>query len=136
MFDAIYRHTQYLLLKDTLMGFGLSQISPFIIYLLPGLFRIPALASPQKNKRCLYNFSKIFNTKDIKFYFEPHANAFDKIISSGALYNILLKYYSKNEVDSIIDELSKVATTGSYNDLIDKPTKLSDFNNDTNYVTL
>ena len=60
MFDAVYRNTQFLLLKDTLMGFGLSLISPFVIYLFPGLFRIPALASPQKNKKCLYNFSKIF----------------------------------------------------------------------------
>ena len=84
----------------------------------------------------LEELEQLIYSKDIKFDFEPHANAFDKIISSGALYNILLKYYSKNEVDSIIDELSKVATTGSYNDLIDKPTKLSDFNNDTNYVTL
>ena len=47
MFDAVYRNTQFLLLKDTLMGFGLSLISPFVIYLFPGLFRIPALASPQ-----------------------------------------------------------------------------------------
>ena len=60
MFDAVYRHAQYLLLKDTLMVFGLSQNSPFIIYLLPGLFRIPALAATQKDRRCLYNFSKIF----------------------------------------------------------------------------
>ena len=60
MFDAIYRNTQYLLLEDTLMGFGLSLVSPFVIYLLPGLFRIPALAAPQQNKRCLYNCSKLF----------------------------------------------------------------------------
>ena len=60
MFDAVYRKTQYLLLEDTLMGFGLSLVSPFVIYLLPGLFRIPALSAPQQNKRCLYNFSKLF----------------------------------------------------------------------------
>ena len=60
MFDTVYRHVQYFLLKGTLMVFGLSQISPFIIYLLPGLFRISALAAPQKDRRCLYNFSKIF----------------------------------------------------------------------------
>ena len=60
MFDAVYRNTQYLLLEDTLMGFLLSLISPFVIYLFPGLFRIPALTSSQKNKKCLYNFSKLF----------------------------------------------------------------------------
>ena len=60
MFDAVYRKTQYLLLEDTLIGFALSLVTPFIIYLIPGLFRIPALADPQQNKRCLYNCSKLF----------------------------------------------------------------------------
>ena len=60
MFCAVYRNTQYLLLEDTSMGFALSLISPFVIYLLPGLFRIPALSYPQKNYRWLYNFSKLF----------------------------------------------------------------------------
>ena len=60
MFDAVYRNIQYLLLKDTLMGFCLSMVTPFIIYLIPGIFRIPALGATQENKRCLYNFSKLF----------------------------------------------------------------------------
>ena len=60
MFNAVYKNTQNLLLKDTLMGNGLSLFTPFIIYLLPGIFRIPALRSPQQNKRCLYRFSKVF----------------------------------------------------------------------------
>ena len=60
MFNAVYRNAQYLLLKDTLMGFALSLASPFVIYLIPGIFRIPALANTQKNRRCLYNFSKLF----------------------------------------------------------------------------
>ena len=60
MFDAVYRNTQYILLEDTTMGFVLSLISPFVIYLIPGFFRIPALANPRKSRRCLYNFSKVF----------------------------------------------------------------------------
>ena len=60
MFDAVYINTQYILLEDTLIGFGLSFVYPFVIYLLPGFFRIPALASSQKNKKYLYNFSKLF----------------------------------------------------------------------------
>ena len=60
MFGAVYRHTQFLLLADTLIGFALSMVTPFLIYLIPGLFRIPALNSPKKNRRWLYNFSKIF----------------------------------------------------------------------------
>ena len=60
MFNAVYRNTQYLLLKDTLIGFAFSLFTPFVIYLIPGIFRIPALSLPQKNRRCLYNFSKLF----------------------------------------------------------------------------
>ena len=60
MFDAVYRNTQYLLLEDTLMGFALSMVTPFILYLIPGIFRIPALSDPQKKRSCLYNFSKLF----------------------------------------------------------------------------
>ena len=60
MFNAVYRNTQFILLEDTLMGFGASLIYPFVIYLFPGFFRIPALSAPQKNKKYLYNFSKLF----------------------------------------------------------------------------
>ena len=58
MFGAIYRNTQLHLLKDTLISFGLSLIYPFFIYLLPGLFRIPALSDKEKSRECLYKFSK------------------------------------------------------------------------------
>ena len=57
MFGAIYRNTQYHLLKDTLISFGLSLIYPFVIYLLPGFFRISALTN--KKRECLYKFSNI-----------------------------------------------------------------------------
>ena len=60
MFDAVYRNTQFLLLKDTLIGFALSMVIPFVIYLIPGLFRIPALAATQENRKWLYYFSKLF----------------------------------------------------------------------------
>ncbi len=59
MFGAIYKNTQYHLLKDTLISFGLSLVYPFAFYLLPGLFRIPSLSNSQNKKECLYNFSKI-----------------------------------------------------------------------------
>ena len=59
MFGAIYRNTQYHLLKDTLISFGLSLIYPFFIYLIPGIFRIPALTDSQKDSQCLYKFSQI-----------------------------------------------------------------------------
>ena len=58
MFCAIYKNTQIHLLTDTLISFGLSFIYPFGIYLLPGMFRIPALSNHKNNRKCLYNFSK------------------------------------------------------------------------------
>ena len=59
MFGAIYRNTQFHLLKDTLVSFGLSLLYPFGIYLIPGFFRIPALSNPKKKKEYLYKISKI-----------------------------------------------------------------------------
>ena len=59
MFGAIYRNTQYHLLSDTFISFGLSLLYPFLIYLVPGLFRIPALSNPEKKRIFIYNLSKI-----------------------------------------------------------------------------
>ena len=64
MFCNIYENTQKHLLNDTLISFGMSLLYPFGIYLLPGLFRIPALSKRKENNnksgkgKCLYNFSK------------------------------------------------------------------------------
>ena len=62
MFGVIYKNTQIHLLKDTLMGVGLSLLIPFGIYLLPGFFRIPALSNPKKKREYLYNFSKLLQS--------------------------------------------------------------------------
>ena len=59
MFGVIYKNTQYHLLKDTLISFGVSLLSPFCIYLLPGIFRIPSLSNKKRKRKCLYNFIKI-----------------------------------------------------------------------------
>ena len=56
-FCAVYKNTQNILIKNTLLSFGLSMVYPFGLNLLPGIFRIPALRAPKKNKRCLYKFS-------------------------------------------------------------------------------
>ena len=58
MFCAIYPNTQIHLIKDTLLSFTLSLVEPFGIYLIPGLFRIPAL-SGNSNRYILYKISKI-----------------------------------------------------------------------------
>ena len=62
MFGVIYKNTQIHLLKDTLMSFGLSLIIPFIIYLLPGIFRILSLSNVNKKRQYLYNFSKFLQS--------------------------------------------------------------------------
>ena len=59
MFGVIYKNTQFHLLKDTLISFGLSLVYPFATNLLPGLFRIPSLSNEKNKRECLYNFSKI-----------------------------------------------------------------------------
>ena len=59
IFGVIYKNTQFHLLKNTLLSFGLSLLYPFVIYLLSGFFRILSLSNPTKERECLYNFSKI-----------------------------------------------------------------------------
>ena len=58
-FCAVYVNTQIILIKDTLISFGLSMLYPFGLNLLPGMFRIPSLRAKNKNKICLYKTSKI-----------------------------------------------------------------------------
>ena len=62
MFGVIYRNTQFHLLKDTLISFGLSLIIPFLYYLLPGIFRIYSLYNTNIKRECLYNFSRILQS--------------------------------------------------------------------------
>ena len=58
IFGVIYRNTQFHLLKDVLISFGLSLIIPFGFYLFPGMFRIHSLSNGDKKREYLYNFSK------------------------------------------------------------------------------
>ncbi len=59
IFCAVYVNTQIHLIKDTVISYLLSLVSPFFTMLIPGLFRIPALTNRKKNRSCLYNTSKI-----------------------------------------------------------------------------
>ena len=59
MFCAVYKNTQFQVIEDTLMSYGLSLLYPFGIYLLPGIFRIPSLSNSKYKKKCLYKFSKL-----------------------------------------------------------------------------
>ena len=58
MFCFIFQNTQYILIKDNLISFGLSLLYPFAIYLAPGIFRKLAISNPKKKRNYLYKFSK------------------------------------------------------------------------------
>ncbi len=55
-FCAVYYNTQVYLIKNSLFCYLISLIYPLFIYLLPGIFRIPALKGPGQ---CLYQISQI-----------------------------------------------------------------------------
>ena len=58
-FCAVYKNTQIILIKDTLISFSISMLYPFGLNLLPGFFRIPALRAKNKDKKCIYDTSLI-----------------------------------------------------------------------------
>ena len=47
-FCAVYNNTQIILIKDTLLSFGLSMAYPLGLNLLPGIFRLSALKAQKK----------------------------------------------------------------------------------------
>ena len=55
-FCGIYRNTQLHLIKDSLCSFSSSLITPFVIYAMPGFFRIQAL---KRKSKYMYGFSQI-----------------------------------------------------------------------------
>ena len=56
-FCAVYTNTQIILIKDSLISFGISMLYPFALNLFAGIFRIPALRAPKKDKKVLYQIS-------------------------------------------------------------------------------
>ena len=60
-FCAVYKNTQKILIKNTLTSFGLTLLYPFGLNLFPGLFRIPSLRTPKKDKECMYKLSNILS---------------------------------------------------------------------------
>ena len=56
-FCLVYKNTQIHLLKDTLISFGISLFYPFILNLIPGIFRIPSLNN--NNRTIMFKLSKI-----------------------------------------------------------------------------
>ena len=58
-FCAVYKNTQIHLLKDTLISFSTSLLYPFVLYFLPGIFRINSLKNKEQKGECMYKFSKV-----------------------------------------------------------------------------
>jgi len=58
-FCAVYNNTQLILIKDTLISFGLSLLYPFIIFLIASIIRTFAKNKPEKFLEFFYKISKI-----------------------------------------------------------------------------
>ncbi len=58
-FCAVYKNTQIVLIKDTLVSYALSMIYPFGLNLFPGLFRIPALKAEKCDQAYKYKVGQI-----------------------------------------------------------------------------
>ena len=56
-FGSVYQNTQYYLIKNALISFGISLIYPFIMNIFPALLRIYSLK--KSNRKYIYNISKI-----------------------------------------------------------------------------
>ena len=58
-FCAVYKNTQFHLIKDTLKSYGIGILTPFATFLLPGALRIPALKKYSQGKKKLYKLSQL-----------------------------------------------------------------------------
>ena len=56
-FCGVYVNTQIHLIKDTILSFTLGLLYPFVIFLIPSIFRIFALRAKNTNRKYLYKFS-------------------------------------------------------------------------------
>ena len=58
-FCAVYTNTQIILIKDILISYGISMIYPFLINLIPGIFRLTALIASKKDKEFVYRVGNL-----------------------------------------------------------------------------
>ena len=60
-FFTIFKNTQFFVLKNTFICFGISLISPIVLGIIPCAIRIIALSNREsKNRLCAYYISKVF----------------------------------------------------------------------------
>ena len=58
-FCAVYTNTQLLLIKDTLISFGINLLYPFIFFLIASIIRILSVKKSEKLLEFCYKFSKL-----------------------------------------------------------------------------
>jgi len=58
-FCAVYKNTQLILIKDTLISFGFSLLYPFISFLISSIIRIYTINKSEKFIEFFYKLSKI-----------------------------------------------------------------------------
>ena len=58
-FCSVYINTQKHAINDALISFGISMFYPFLLNLIPGIFRIISLKSPNKQRNCMYRISQL-----------------------------------------------------------------------------
>ena len=58
-FCGIYDNTQIHLINDSLISLVTSLLLPFVLYLIPGIFRIPSLRVKKPTRSCLYKLSNV-----------------------------------------------------------------------------
>ena len=56
-FCGIYINTQIHLIKDTMISLMISLLIPFVLYTIPGIFRISSLRVEKPTRKLLYNIS-------------------------------------------------------------------------------
>jgi len=56
-FCGIYVNTQIHLIKDSIISLITSLLIPFVLIIIPTIFRISALSAEKPSRKCLYNFS-------------------------------------------------------------------------------
>ena len=57
-FGAVYQNSQFYLIKNTFISYAVSLIYPFIINILPAIFRNCSLNDKNQNKEILFKISK------------------------------------------------------------------------------
>ena len=58
-FCSVYVNTQRHAINDALISFGISLLYPFLLNLIPGIFRIASLNSENKQRNCMYKISQL-----------------------------------------------------------------------------